>query len=248
MNPSSADVDKGSSMTLTSLAEPLVYIVNGDRSTRNWIEAAVTSAGLRAQSFDTGAELLMHVKPGTIACAILDVNLPDGCGFELQSDLARIGISTMFLSRERCIASCVRAVKAGAVDFLTLPCNAMSLVRALRDAMRQALTSRLRREQFDELRSKYELLTARERQVFALVSSGLRNKQVAHDLSISEITVQIHRAHVMKKMGTRCFASLVRMADALQAPAYTVCSAIRSFRQTRGAAPSTSENLRLRCD
>src|SRR5262245_23773774 len=186
-------------MSTATHAEPLVYIVNGDAATRNWIESTVISAGLSALSFSTQAELLPHVKAGAVACAIIDVNLPDGSGLELQSDLSRAGVSIMFLTRERCIASCVRAVRAGAVDFLTMPCNALSLIRALRDAVWQAMQSRTQRLHIDELRSKYQHLTARERQVFALVSSGLRNKQIAHQLSISQITVQIHRGHVMQK-------------------------------------------------
>lgn len=206
-------------MSAVPPADPVVYIVNGDSATRCWIEATVISAGLRALTFDTRAELLQHVKPGSVACAVLDVNLPDGCGFELQCDLARAGVSTMFLTRQLCIASCVRAVKAGAVDFLTMPCNAMTLVRALRDAVHQAATSRVRRMQLDELRSKYGQLTARERQVFALISSGLRNKQIAYQLGISQITVQIHRCHVMRKLATRSLAELVRMADSLNGPA-----------------------------
>jgi len=197
-------------------AEPVVYIVNGDDAARKWIEATVTSAGLPAMSFATQAELLPHVKPGEVACAIIDVSLPDGSGLELQCDLSRAGVPTMFLTRERCIASCVRAVRAGAVDFLTMPCNALSLIRALRDAVRQALSSRTQRARIEELRSKYEHLTARERQVFTLVSSGLRNKQIAHELGISKITVQIHRGHVMRKLGAQSLASLVRMADILQ--------------------------------
>jgi FixJ family two-component response regulator len=195
--------------------EPVVYIANGDAATRNWIEATVTSAGLLALSFATQAELLRHLTPGRIACAVIDVNLPDGSGLELQSDLARAGVSTMFLTRERCIASCVRAVRAGAVDFLTMPCNSMSLIRALRDSVCHAMHTRAQRAQIEEVREKFQHLTARERQVFALVSSGLRNKQIAHELSISQITVQIHRGHVMRKMGARSFASLVRMADTL---------------------------------
>jgi FixJ family two-component response regulator len=202
-------------MSAESHIQPMVFVVNDDPSIRRWIEATLISAGLRVLTFETRAELMPHVRSGAIACAILDVSLPDGSGFELQSDLARAGIASMFLTRDRCIASCVRAVKAGAVDFLTMPCDSLSLVRALRDALRQSLSSRTQRAQSDELRSRYEQLTARERQVFALVSSGLRNKQVAHQLSISQITVQIHRGHVMKKMAARSFASLIRMADAL---------------------------------
>ena len=196
--------------------EPVVLIVNSDESARTWIEATVISAGLTALSFGTAAELLSSFKADTAACAILDVILPDASGLELQENLTQAGASIMFLTRERCISSCVRAVKAGAVDFLTMPCEAVELVRALRYAVRQALSSWTRRVRFGELRSKYEGLTAREREVFALVSTGLLNKQVAQRLGISEITVQIHRSRVMKKMAARSFASLVRMADALQ--------------------------------
>lgn len=212
-------------MILTSLAgrlsadnasEPVVLIVNGEDSVRSWIEAVVISAGLRAYSFKTAAELLSRFTPDGAACAILDVVLPDASGFQLQDELARAGASILFLTRERCISSCVRALKAGAVDFLTMPCDATELVRALRYAVREALSTWTQRVQFGELRSKYEQLTLREREVFALVSSGLLNKQIAQRLDISEITVQIHRGRVMKKMVARSFASLVRMADALQ--------------------------------
>lgn len=203
-------------MSVDSQAQATVFVINADPSTRSWIEATVVAAGLTALTFNTRAELMPHIRPGVIACAVLDVNLPDGSGLELQSDLACAGIATMFLTRERCIASCVAALKAGAVDFLTVPCNSLSLVRALRDGLRQTLSSCAERVQSDELRAKYQSLTARERQVFELVSTGLRNKQIAHELGISQITVQIHRGQVMRKMTARTFASLVRMADALQ--------------------------------
>src|SRR5262245_17170267 len=202
----------------TKGAESVVLIVNSDESTRAWIEATVISAGLRAISFNTAAELLSCAKPGTPACAVLDVILPDASGLELQGALARAGISTMFLTRERCISSCVRAVKAGAVDFLTVPCDSTALVQALRYAIREAHSSWTQRVVVGELRSRYEQLTTREREIFGLVSTGLTNKHIARRLNISEITVQIHRSRVMKKMAARTFASLVRMADALQPP------------------------------
>jgi len=195
---------------------PVVFIVNSDESTRTWIEATVVSAGLRALSFDTAAGLLSTFKPDAAACAILDVVLPDASGLELQDNLARAGVSVMFITRECCISSCVRAVKAGAVDFLTMPCDPTQLVGALRFAVRQALSLWTQRVQDGELRSKYGQLTLREREVFALVSSGLPNKQIARRLDISEITVQIHRGRVMRKMCARTLASLVRMADALR--------------------------------
>jgi len=197
-------------------SEPIVLIVNSDRSARDWIESIVLSAGLRAVSFGSAGELLARIDAGTAACAILDVALPDASGFDIQDKLSREGTSVMFLTRERCISSCVRAIKAGAVDFLTMPCDALELVRALRDAMREALCSWARRERLRELRSRFWRLTRREREVFALVSSGMLNKQIADRLDISEITVQIHRSRVMRKMSARSLAELVRMADALE--------------------------------
>lgn len=198
--------------------DPTVLIVNGDEATRAWIAAIVDSLGLRAVGIATASELLARITPDTVACAILDVSLPDANGLDLQVDLARFGVPALFLTRDRCIASCVRAVKAGAVDFLTMPCHSTSLVRALRDAVTQAKTAFIQRVHIDELRSKYELLTPRERQVFTLVAGGLRNKQIAFQLDISQITVQIHRGQVMRKMAARSIAALVRMSDALQLP------------------------------
>jgi FixJ family two-component response regulator len=196
--------------------EPWVFILNNDLATRLWIEATVTSAGLRALAFDTCQAFLPCIEPAVFGCAILDVSLPDGNGFDLQDHLALAGIPTLFLTRERCFSACVKAVKAGAVDYLVMPCSSLLLIQVLRIALRDAHTARSQRAQVDEVRSRYESLTARERQVFSLVSSGLRNKQIAYRLNISQVTVQIHRGQVMKKMAARSIASLVRMADALQ--------------------------------
>jgi FixJ family two-component response regulator len=203
-------------MSPTPLAEPSVFIINSDLATRLWVEATVTSAGLRSFSFETCKAVLPYIQPAMFACAILDVSLPDGNAFDLQAHLVRAGIPTLFLTRERCFSACVKAVKAGAVDYLVMPCNSLLLIEVLRIALREALTVRSRRAQVDDVLSRYELLTARERQVFSLVSSGLRNKQVAYRLNISQVTVQIHRGQVMKKMAARSIAELVRMADVLQ--------------------------------
>jgi FixJ family two-component response regulator len=197
--------------------KPRVFIVNGDESVRTWVEAIVISSGLHALSFRTAAEFMGRFEEETVACAILDVVLQDASAFELQDYLARVGVSVIFLSRERCIPSCVRAMKAGAADFLTMPCDATQLARSLRHAIRQASLLLEQLIQVGELRSRYQQLTSREREIFALVSTGLRNKQIAQRLDISEITVQIHRGRVMKKMSAHSFASLVRMADCVVA-------------------------------
>jgi FixJ family two-component response regulator len=196
--------------------EPVILIANSDPSARDWIEATVRSTGLRTASFDSGSELLSRFDAQTTACAILDLALPDASAFDIQEKLSRSGAAVMFLTRERSISSCVRAIKAGAVDFLTLPCDAIDLVRALRTAVSEAVSAWARRQQLHALRAKFEHLTRREREIFALVSTGIMNKQVADRLDISEITVQIHRGRVMRKMGARTFAGLVRMADELQ--------------------------------
>lgn len=205
-------------------AAPIVLIANSDSAARCWIEATVSSAGLQAQSFGSASELLARCPSNVASCAILDVTLCDASGFEVQDKLRRAGTTVLFLTREPCIASSVRALKAGAIDFLTLPCDSGDLVRALGHAMRHALASWSKRERLSELRSRYAQLTPRERDVFALVVSGMRNKQIAHHLDIKHMTVQIHRGRVMQKMRARSLAALVRMADALQAATATSCS------------------------
>ena len=196
-------------------SEAFVFILNSDAATCAWVESTAASAGLHAVTFNSAQALISRFVPGTAACVILDAALPDGNAFELQDHLARAGASIVFLTRMRCISACVRAIKAGAVDFITVPCDAASVVRALRDAIAAALRQRSQRMYHEGLRLRYERLTKRERDVFALVSTGLLNKQVAQQLGISDITVQIHRGRVMKKMAARSFASLVRMADSL---------------------------------
>lgn len=195
--------------------EPIVLIVNSDRSARDWIEATVASTGLRVLSFELASDLLSRLTHDTAACAILELTHADASGFELQEKLSRAGVSVLVVTREQSIAACVRAIKAGAIDFLSLPCDAIHLVCALRTAVREALCRWSQRKHLSELRSRFEQLTNREREVFALVSIGLPNKQIACHLDISEITVQIHRSRAMRKMGVRSVAALVRIADQL---------------------------------
>lgn len=197
--------------------ESVVLAVNGDESTRRWVETTLRAAGLRALTFATANELRARMETETVACVVLDVALPDASCFDLQRDLIRAGAAIVFLTRQHCIQSCVQAMKAGAVDFLTVPCDPARLTETLRLALSEARLLRAGRMEFGALLAKHELLTSREREVFVLVSSGLMNKQIAQRLSISEITVQIHRSRVMRKMGARSVASLVRMADALRA-------------------------------
>lgn len=207
--------------------EPIVFVANSDESTREWIERTVRSAGLHAIGLSRSSELTASLTPGAVACAILDVTLQGENCFELQRVLVQEGVATMFVTRERCISSCVRALKAGAVDFLTVPCDTSDLISAVRCAVQDAQSSSMRRVRLRELCDRYELLSAREREVFKLVTEGLLNKQIGQRLQIAEITVQIHRSRVMRKMSAPTFASLVRMADALQACS-VICTANRS--------------------
>ena len=224
--------------------EPVVFAVNGDESMRKWIEDTVSAAGFRAITFATANELRARVSPETVACAVLEVASSDASCFELQRDLSRAGAAIVFLTTQSCIRSCVQAIKAGAVDFLTMPCDPVRLTEALSFALDEARSLRAGRMQFAALLAKHELLTVREREVFMLVSSGLMNKQIAQSLDISEITVQIHRTRVMRKMEARSFASLVRMADALLAqpglhsnPLYRIDS--QAWQMTREAGAWT---------
>lgn len=219
--------------------EPLVLIVNSDHMARDWIEATVTATGLRAMTFETGSDLLSRFPVDRAACAVLDLTVADTSGFDLQDQLTRAGASVVFVTRERNMASCVRAIKAGAVDFLSMPCDAYELVRALRNALREALARWTEYEQLRTLRTRFNELTRREREVFALVSSGLMNKQIASSLDISEITVQIHRSRAMRKMGARSLAALVRMADQLQVSTLTVP------RERRSRSNSESEQYAM---
>jgi FixJ family two-component response regulator len=195
-----------------------VLIANGDRLTRDWIEATVAATGLRVLSFDSASELLSHFTCDTAACAILDLTPADTTGFDLQDALARAGASVLVVSREQSISACVRAIKAGAVDFLSMPCDAIELVRALRSAIHEAVHKWSQRKRLNDLRCRFDQLTKREREVFALVSIGWLNKQIAQQLDISEITVQIHRGRAMRKMSVRSIPELVRIADQLRLP------------------------------
>ncbi len=196
--------------------EPVVLIVHSDPSTRDWIEASVASAGLRVLSFDSAQALLSQVSHDSASCAIVEVTQADAAGFGLHLELARAGAPFVVVTNEQSIAACVRAFKAGAVDFLSLPCEAMDLVRALRDALGEAIRNWHHRRQLSALKAAYARLTFRERQVFTLVTRGLLNKQIARVLNISEITVQVHRRRAKRKLGARSVAALVRMADQLQ--------------------------------
>ena len=195
-----------------------VFVVSGDIRVRCDIRQTLTAHGLNTLEFETGAAYRAGPRPDAPACLILDVVLPDMCGLGLQQELAGKCPPVLFVSRHPDIALSVRAMKAGALDFLTIPFIPDLLASAVQAAIELDATTRAHRERMAELRERHDRLTPRERQVMRLVVSGLLNKQVACELGISEVTVEIHRSRVMQKMGAASFAGLVRMAESLPNP------------------------------
>ena len=197
----------------------IVLIVDDDRRIRESLTALLSSHDMHAVAFRSAAEYLAYPTPDVPACLILDVELPDINGLELQSRIAAgRHPHIVFVTGHGDIPSSVRAIKGGAVDFLTKPFKESDLMRAIDSALVQNRDAARGRAELDELRRCLATLTPREREVFPLVASGLLNKQAAADLGISEITLQIHRGHVMKKMGAGSLAELVRMATLLEIP------------------------------
>jgi FixJ family two-component response regulator len=197
----------------------IVLIVDDDRRIRESLIALLSSHDMHAVAFASAAEYLAYPTPDVPACLVLDVELPDINGLELQSRLAAgRHPHIVFVTGHGDIPSSVRAIKSGAVDFLTKPFRESELMRAIDSALAQNRDAARRSAELDELRRCLATLTPREREVFPLVASGLLNKQAAADLGISEITLQIHRGHVMKKMGAGSLADLVRMAALLEMP------------------------------
>jgi FixJ family two-component response regulator len=201
------------------MSEPnaIVFVIDDDASIRDALNSLVRSVGLRVELFGSVPEFLERKPIDVPSCLVLDVRLPGISGLNFQNQLAQanIPIPLIFITGHGDIPMSVRAMKAGAVEFLTKPFRDQDLLDAIELALEK---DRLRRQQEAEkskLRSKYESLTAREREVFPLVISGLLNKQIAAELETSETTVKVHRGQVMKKMGAASLADLVRMAAKL---------------------------------
>lgn len=199
--------------------DEIVLIVDDDPRVREALSLLLSSFDMRAIAFGSAAEYMAYPKPDAAACLVLDVELPDINGLDLQSQIAQ-GNDThiVFITGHGDIPSSVRAIKTGAVDFLTKPFKEADLMRAINTALAQSRDGRYKRAELADLQQRLSRLTPREREVLPLVVSGLLNKQAAAELGISEITLQIHRSKIMKKMGAASLPELVRMAGTLEIP------------------------------
>jgi FixJ family two-component response regulator len=195
-----------------------VFIVDDDRRVREALVELLSSFDMPVIAFGSAGEYMAFPKPDVAACLVLDVDLPDINGLDLQSRIAQDDPHIVFITGHGDIPSSVRAMKTGAVDFLTKPLKEADLMRAVKAALAQSREARRKRAELAELQQRLSSLTPREREVLSLVVSGLLNKQAAAELGISEVTLQIHRGHIMKKMGAGSLAELVRMAGALEIP------------------------------
>jgi FixJ family two-component response regulator len=198
-------------------AEPIVFVVDDDRSIRASTERLVRSIGYAVQTFASAGEFLAAPRPQGPACLVLDVRLPGLSGLELQRELIQSGmqIPIIFMTGHGDIPMTVRAMKAGAVEFLTKPFRPRDLLAAIRAAIDGDRAARAAGREVAELRERYARLTPREREVMALVIAGLLNKQIAGELATAERTIKFHRAHIMEKMDAGSLAELVRMAEQL---------------------------------
>jgi FixJ family two-component response regulator len=198
--------------------QPIVYIIDDDVAIQEMLSSLFRSIGLHAQVFGSAVDLLRGTLPNVPSCLVLDIRLPGLSGLDLQEELAKanIRIPIVFMTGHGDIPMTVRAMKAGAVDFLTKPFRDQDLLDAVTKALDHDQKRRRQEDDIADLRIRFESLTPRERQVMSFVTAGLMNKQTAAEVGLSEITVKIHRGNVMKKMGAKSLADLVRMAEALE--------------------------------
>jgi len=200
-------------------SDPVIHIVDDDRSVREAVKSLLESVGLSASAYASTTEFLDARRWSGPGCVLLDVRLPGGSGLDFHARMAGLGVflPVIFMTGHGDIPMSVQGMKGGAVDFLTKPFRDQDLLDAVSTALERDRTRRASDEGVEDLRARHAALSPREREVMSLVCSGKMNKQVAGDLEISEVTVKIHRGAAMRKMGARTLPDLVRMADLLAA-------------------------------
>ena len=200
-----------------SAREPIVFVIDDDESMRRALANLFQSVGLRVEVFGSASEMLQSKLPDVASCLVLDIRLPGLSGLDFQTELAKanVRIPIIFMTGHGDIPMTVRAMKGGAVDFLTKPFRDQDMLDAVVMAIERDRKRREVEKVVANLQTLFETLTSREREVLALVATGLMNKQIAAELGLAEITVKIHRGHIMKKMAARSLADLVRKAETL---------------------------------
>ena len=203
---------------MKAAAVPTVFVIDDDRGMRRAVQYLVESVGLHAESFATAQEFLIKKRTSDPSCLVLDVRLPQMSGLDFQRRLAEIDvrIPIIFITAHGDIPMSVRALKSGAVEFLTKPFRDQDLLDAIQQALQHDRVALEQEAEVHDLRGRYQTLTAREREVMALVVSGKLNKQIASELGASEATVKIHRSNLMQKMQAGSLIELVRIADKLK--------------------------------
>ena len=195
----------------------VVFVIDDDASVRGAISSLIRSVSLRAEVFASVSEFLAYKRSNTTSCLILDVRLPGVSGLEFQSELSKANaeMPIIFITGHGDIPMTVKAMKAGAVEFLTKPFRDQDLLDAIQVALERARVKEEKDKAVSDVKSNFSALTPREQEVMAWITGGLLNKQVAAEIGVTEITVKVHRGNVMRKMAAKSFADLVRMADLL---------------------------------